>query len=427
MEALEEPPSKRRKISTDDITPPSTLPPPFSDYLVLSRTSLEVQPVNGLFDDANHDSSFTVNLREVTPSDNQFKIGFLLGRSVHKKHVWIDDLTPGDLQILKDAQELESAARYKAPAATPLACSYATVRQTDRITRLEVHILWENTAAIRDKVDPILLEILNHYFSPKTPISPTFEPWEPRDFYDNVHVPEKSDINSAAIEIPNLESQLYPFQRRAVRWLLSREGLAEQPDGKFRAQPGVGQPKFGRQLPHGFEELESFTGRKCFVNSILGVACTDLAAIRKQFAPIRGGLLADEMGLGKTLEIIALICLHPRPSEVVAPAGLRQSFATMIITPPSILEQWKSELLEHAPALQVFHYTGMGDYKKSGTELIDILLRHDVVLTTYNVIAKEVHYVAEKPARNLRNSEQRSEPAKSPLTQISWWRIVSLF
>jgi E3 ubiquitin-protein ligase SHPRH len=335
----------------------------------------------------------------------------------------VKELQPRDFRILEDAQKLESTARYKVPSLPPLACAHATLEQIDHVFRLRVTILWENTVNVRDKVDPILHEILARYLPTTAPTSSIFEPWKPRDFYDNVHVPAKSAANSTAIEIPLLESQLYPFQRRGVRWLLSREGLDEQPDGQFRAS----STKTNSQLPLGFETRETPGSGICCVNHTLGVASTDRAAVQEHFAAVKGGILADEMGLGKTLEIISLICLHRLPSGTIAPEGLRQSCATLIITPPSILEQWKSELLEHAPALKVFHYTGVTDYKKCGEELIESLLSQDVVLTTYNVIAKEVHYVAEKPDRILRNNKKRSQPPKSPLTQISWWRIVSTF
>jgi E3 ubiquitin-protein ligase SHPRH len=246
-----------------------------------------------------------------------------------------------------------------------------------------------------------------------------FAPWEPRQFYDNVHVPEKSEANSGELEIPALESTLFPFQRRAVRWLLSREGMVEQPDGRFQPR----NANLTYQSPHGFEKLSAWSGQTCHVNHALGVASTDLAAVRQHFKAPEGGILADEMGLGKTLEVIALICLHPRPAKPVEPSTLLPSSATLIITPPSILKQWKNEIQEHAPSLRVYHYQGLSSFKKSGESQLENLLDQDVVLTTYNVLAKEVHYVAEKPDRNLRNNRTREEPPKSPLTQVSWWRV----
>ena len=416
MEPLEGPAPKRRKLSTHSPLP--AFPAPFSDYIVLARANFRIHPVDDSLAEANEDVAVDVNIRDVSPQMEGCEIDFSYGRGVRRKKVTVEHLSPRDLRTLQDAQKIESCTRYKAPAAPPLACAYTTIRTVNHVCKLEVCILWENTAAVRDKIEPVLLEILAEYLPLVKPIQSIFEAWEPRHFYDNVHVPEKSEANSAEIEVPHLESRLYPFQIRAVRWLLSREGV-HQPIG---SNPASAAPAV-RHLPQGFEAAETLAGGSCYVNHTLGVASTDLRAIQTTFTPTHGGILADEMGLGKTLEIIALICLHPQPLHTIAPNELRQSCATLIITPPLILEQWKDELLRHAPALKVFHYTGINGSKMRSPELVEMMLTQDVVLTTYNVIAKEVHYVAERPDRNLRNSKTRKEPPKSPLTQISWWRV----
>ena len=498
MEAPGEPARKRRKILPDSAEPSISPPAPFSDYIVLARARITIES-NGLDlpDASTAKFHLEVNLRDVSKCVQGHEISVSVGQSSRGKHVLVHELPPSDLQILEDAQKLESVAKYRQHAALPLACAYATVQRAGDAVNLKVCILWENKVNVRGKVDPILLEILGRYLPSADSAPSIFEPWEPRQFYDHVHVPEKSEANSADFRVPRLESQLYPFQRRAVRWLLSREGVSLKPEpqnGVHALSPEDGEAFILRtkelakntsqeelqeivekmdperraalagkgitrmtmhhcyevvkkefeaagkkfltrdytaalpdpsrhQLPAGFVRVKLSSGKVCYVNHVLGVATTNLAAVNKHFASIKGGILADEMGLGKTLEVIALICLHPRPSPASPhPAGLRSSPATLIITPPSILEQWKDEIREHAQMVRVFHYQGVGSYKKTGEKLIDQLLAHDVVLTTYNVIAKEVHYVSEKPDRNLRNS-RRVEPPKSPLTQISWWRV----
>ena len=46
------------------------------------------------------------------------------------------------------------------------------------------------------------------------------------------------------------------------------------------------------------------------------------------------------------------------------------------------------------------------------------------MLTTYNVLAKEIHYTAgNQTDRNMRQ-QKRYEPEQSPLAQIDWWRVV---
>jgi hypothetical protein len=140
------------------------------------------------------------------------------------------------------------------------------------------------------------------------------------------------------------------------------------------------------------------------------------------------GILAEEMGLGKTVEMIALISLHKRPldafeTKAVSSGELPPSSATLIITPPSILLQWISELQRHSPTLKVFHYRGIKSYPElDHTQLLDKLSNHDVVFTTYNVLSSEIHYSLPTPDRQLR-AEKRYVPLRSPLTQLLWWRV----
>ncbi|OCT54437.1 SNF2 family helicase/ATPase [Cladophialophora carrionii] len=416
MDEVEERAPKRRRISNyADSTPPA----PFSDYIVLAHARYTDIATCPWLPTGSDGTFLAVSVRDVTRCERGYEVGLAGGKWAREKRFLTEDLPPDDMRILEDARKLDSVARYKHPAALPLACTHAFLRQNGQNVTLEISILWQDTVALRDKVDPALLEILAKYMPPTRPISPDFVQWEPRQFYDNVHVPEKSEANSAELKIPALESTLFPFQRRAVRWLLAREGVAEQADGSFQARQGTPSD----QSLHGFEKHITCSGETCFVSHALGVASTDLAAVRQHFVAPKGGVLADEMGLGKTLEVIALMCLHPRPTQLVKPSGLLPSSATLIITPPSILEQWKSEIQEHAPSLRVYHYQGLSSFKKSGESYLESLVDQDVVLTTYNVIAKEVHYVSEKPDRNLRNKKTREKPPKSPLTQISWWRV----
>jgi len=170
------------------------------------------------------------------------------------------------------------------------------------------------------------------------------------------------------------------------------------------------------------------SGQQAYFSNALSVLSTSRADVEARYNATKGGLLAEAMGLGKTVEMIALMCLHTREksplvSEANDSISLRPTGATLIITPPTILEQWKQEIREHAPSLRVFHYTGVKSVGKRKDDIVGLLSRQDVVLTTYNVIASEIHYVQERPDRNLRNRPRR-EPPRSPLTQLSWWRCL---
>ncbi|KIW12297.1 hypothetical protein PV08_09574 [Exophiala spinifera] len=417
MEECDEPIPKRRKTYH---VAKLVLPPPFSTYSPIAQVTLDVLDTDLETADLHEDDlPLPVTVESLLDSDEQVLITLSVGKRRGLKQARVKvPLGATDRQILLDSTHLDSAVRYRHPAAPPLACAYSSIQTTASGVKLNTLILWEDTVSLRDKVDPKLFAILARYVPPKTAPGPLFESWEPRQFYDSVHVPEESEEASADINVPFLESSLFPFQRRGVRWLLRREGIDLMSSGEPQLLPDP-PADF---LPQGFDRAENSDGVTCYVNHALGLLSTDLSSIQERFGPIKGGILADEMGLGKTLEIISLIGLNPRPTALRGTIGLRQSPSTLIITPPTILKQWKQELQVHAPSLRVYYYPGVGTYKKAGDKLIEELLNQDVVLTTYNVIAKEVHYVGEKPGRQLRNP-QRYEHLKSPLTQISWWRV----
>lgn len=124
--------------------------------------------------------------------------------------------------------------------------------------------------------------------------------------------------------------------------------------------------------------------------------------------------------------MIALIALHKRDPAKHFPSqdNFSRCSATLIITPPAILQQWKTELQGLAPSLSVFVYEGLRVEagKNDHEALLLRCMQHDVVLTTYNILAREIHY-AEITSRNLRH-EKRYEKRVSPLTQIHWWRVI---
>ena len=75
--------------------------------------------------------------------------------------------------------------------------------------------------------------------------------WSPREFYENVHVPKSDGIAPDVPSIDQLQCELYPFQKRAVQWLLWREG----------AVPAYEPPEEFPGLPHGFVR----TSMLCFL------------------------------------------------------------------------------------------------------------------------------------------------------------------
>ena len=200
--------------------------------------------------------------------------------------------------------------------------------------------------------------------------------WTPRDFYNNVHVP-RSDTTPPDLPLTEeLQCELYPFQKRAVQWLLEREGAV-------KAQAHEQEIPY---LPHGFRRINDADGKPCFISHYLGLATTDPSFPTRMGSDIRGGLLCEEMGLGKTVEMIALLHLHKldMSKSVASAENLPKSPATLIITPPAILKQWKNELQEIAPKMRVFIYEGLRVEagKHDYDELLGRCRHNDVVLTS---------------------------------------------
>ena len=141
------------------------------------------------------------------------------------------------------------------------------------------------------------------------------------------------------------------------------------------------------------------------------------------------------MGLGKTVQCLATILQHRRPSSelhIATDSGNHQgplkAKATLIIAPESIIAQWHSEVSMHAPSLRTFIYpgvsTGIKEAKgRSEKEILDQILDSDIVLASYNKIAREIHYAEDPPDRSLRHKKQY-ERKRSPLVQIEWWRCI---
>ncbi|KAJ5157536.1 uncharacterized protein N7482_008636 [Penicillium canariense] len=323
----------------------------------------------------------------------------------------------------------------------PMACYQATIQlSADRKSLLlEVVALWIDSLEIPDftRLPDHALEVFGKYALQEDHVGTVGygrqrdrrekllgypRGWLPREFYESVHVPNHTASASANIECPGLVCELFPFQKRAVRWLLWREGTQVQQDGTIAP---IDRP-LPNGLPASFKEMKDADGNVCYFSHLFMTMTTQISEWGDAANLLRGGILAEEMGLGKTVEMIALISLNRRHAQEQPkpdPDGLRVSGATLIITPPAILEQWKQEIEQHAPDLRVHHYTGVKRGKEESDDLVvEELSDFDVVLTTYNVISREIHYTGAMPKRSLRH-EKRFETRKTPLVRISWWRV----
>jgi hypothetical protein len=95
-----------------------------------------------------------------------------------------------------------------------------------------------------------------------------------------------------------------------------------------------------------------------------------------------GACLADDMGLGKTAQLIATVLASP----VTGP--------TLVVCPVSVLGNWQRELERFAPQLRVMAHHGAGRHDDE-ISFADRAANHDIVLTTYSLVARDGSHLGE--------------------------------
>ena len=123
-------------------------------------------------------------------------------------------------------------------------------------------------------------------------------------------------------------------------------------------------------------------------------------------------------------------------SFVSSSPGLIPSGATLIVCPAPLLPQWIAEIERHVEttALRLVVYEGQAshgnDAVAGNATVVDphVLATSDLVLTTYEVLARETDRIAgdprltNGPVRGLRY-RKRYKVIPTALTQVAWWRV----
>uniref|UniRef100_A0A673GAR6 Transcription termination factor 2 n=1 Tax=Sinocyclocheilus rhinocerous TaxID=307959 RepID=A0A673GAR6_9TELE len=138
-----------------------------------------------------------------------------------------------------------------------------------------------------------------------------------------------------------------------------------------------------------------------------------------------GGILADDMGLGKTLTMISLILSQKKKDEKLEEwiskkdSTIVASQGTLIICPASLLHHWKKEIDKHVKSsrLSVYLYHGPNRQRSSS-----VLAEHDVVITTYSLVSKEIPVQKEDAEKPSQDSDHASD--LPPLLRVSWARVI---
>ncbi|MBW8465495.1 DEAD/DEAH box helicase, partial [Acidovorax sp.] len=119
-----------------------------------------------------------------------------------------------------------------------------------------------------------------------------------------------------------------------------------------------------------------------------------------------GGILADDMGLGKTAQALAHVLAEKEAGRLTRPA--------LVVLPTSLLFNWQAEAARMAPGLRVLALHGAS----RGQRYLQIA-DHDLVLTTYPLLWRDVDALAAEPfhllildeAQMVKNAGSRSARA----------------
>ncbi|KAI5960887.1 hypothetical protein KGF57_001819 [Candida theae] len=251
----------------------------------------------------------------------------------------------------------------------------------------------------------------------------------------------------AEFDLPELETKLLSFQKKTVNWMLRKENARYNFETNrcdqivyFSESDLLDENRLlevVNQIWYGWRIIE-ISGKQVYFNKYTSHLATAeqinaylydyLHQVDKNQYPTTlpaRCLLSEEMGLGKTVETTSLILLNQRPiNEVDKTLSLPlnqfgdaktiiKGRTTLIITPSTILQQWKNEINNLAPSLALTEYKGVSNYPMFDNKpaiIAEYLRKFDVVITTYQIIAKELDYAKYSSKLRKTRGAQRDAP-----------------
>uniref|UniRef100_L7LZM8 Putative dead box-containing helicase-like transcription factor/dna repair protein n=1 Tax=Rhipicephalus pulchellus TaxID=72859 RepID=L7LZM8_RHIPC len=327
-----------------------------------------------------------------------------------------------------------------------------------------VHCFSNASDSPRTSVNRQVQTLIHHFFG-ISHVSGHTEKFQRQDLdllYARIAAAQSSQPDVDAIQHAALRPTLRPYQKQVVSWMLKQE-----------------QP-IARTLTDNFlyTPLVDCYGKLLYYNKYAGFFVEKKVDFVATSRP--GGILADEMGLGKTVEMLACILLHPMPTcdqtssdqcgdlsptrvecllggeeeemvqcpechayhhvacrpgeeEYLCPHcwvdPAKEKIAvktTLIVSPSSISFQWLEEIERHQKddVLRVMEYRGVQNH---GFVSPQTFAKYDIVLTTYEVLKKELNFtdlphVNSAESRSFRNP-RKFLPTPCPLTALLWWRV----
>ena len=98
------------------------------------------------------------------------------------------------------------------------------------------------------------------------------------------------------------------------------------------------------------------------------------------------GILADDMGLGKTLQVLTFLLSEKEEGKT------GDEMRTLIVTPASLVYNWKKEISQFVPALSCKIIAGNAAERK---ELLQGSLDADIWITSYDLLKRDIAYYEE--------------------------------
>ncbi|QDP41257.1 DEAD/DEAH box helicase [Radiobacillus deserti] len=119
-----------------------------------------------------------------------------------------------------------------------------------------------------------------------------------------------------------------------------------------------------------------------------------------------GGILADDMGLGKTVQTIAFLLSEKEAAS--------HPIKNLIVTPASLLYNWKKEIEKFAPSFSVRIVAGSKEQRR---KLLEEEMNADIYITSYPTLRKDIAYYQEKHFDSMILDE--AQAIKNHLTQTA--------
>lgn len=269
------------------------------------------------------------------------------------------------------------------------------------------------------------------------------------------HTRRAHTLETQMLNLPGVYKTLMPFQVDSLKWMLSHEGVElASCDGGIKTR-GKPFPRDANDettseildiITPGWTRLSSYADQSklYWYNPYNGSLCTS-AFVKKYLESIHfvrppaKGFLCEEMGLGKTLEITTLIKANPRvlvdgglKSDLLEPPRkIKQSKTTLIVCPETILNQWYGEITSICSDLTVNMYKGVSlleeyDDSLTPTMIANELSSYDIVLTSYNTLARELSraiFIPTSRPKRKTSSYDRIDYS-SPLMLLEFYRLV---